>query len=55
MTATTRARRMNASRLRSKLARVDERLQAGERHLRPFRRSLIRQLAAIDRKTRGDT
>ena len=41
-------------RTRKKLERVDRRIAAGEHHLRPFRRSLIRQLAAIDRKTQGD-
>ncbi len=52
MTA-TRARRMSASTIHRKLKRIDERIAAGDDGLRPFRRSLRRQLHAIERKAGG--
>lgn len=51
MTASTRAR-MSASTIHRKLKRVDERLASGDYRLRPFRRSLVQQLRAIERKER---
>lgn len=49
---TARARRMSASTINRKLERVEERIANGDYRLRPFRRSLHRQLDAIERKER---
>lgn len=41
--------RMSAARIQRKLVRVDVRIASGDVHLKPFRRSLLRQLQAIRR------